>query len=139
MDKRLLDEVIAHYKHPWHRGCGAGQRLHAENLSCGDVLDLYVEVVDGKVRAASWEGELCSIATYGADLLAERIVGMAVEDVGGVTSEELLGVKGEATEGGGITGRVNGARARAAGAELLRNPVRLKCFKLAQVAARGLN
>jgi nitrogen fixation NifU-like protein len=123
MDKLLLDEILEHYKHPWHRRTGSSNggrgalACHAANTSCGDDLTLYVTVIDGVVEAATFDGELCTIATYGADMLAERIVGMRVEEVEKLTNAELLGEMGS---------------------PMLTNPVRLKCFELAQRAAGGL-
>ena len=111
MDKLLLEEVIDRYKHPRHRGrITAAKEFRAQNLSCGDVITLYLEIDNNVVKSAKFDGELCSIANYGAELLLDRIIGQPIT---AVTSRELLGD----FDGG-----------------LLNNPVRLKCFELPQVA-----
>lgn len=113
MDKALIDEVVWRYKNPSHRRTAVGMRLRAENLSCGDDITLYVAIEEGVVKNTTHSGEYCSICNYGAELLAEKIVGMNIEEARKIGSEELLGAGGES---------------------LLQNPVRLKCFELAQRA-----
>jgi nitrogen fixation NifU-like protein len=116
VDKLLLEDIIARYKHLQHRGVldNATTELRARNVSCGDDITIYLQVADGVVTAASFDGSLCSIATYGAELLLDTAIGQPVAALQNLTSAELLGARG---------------------ASLLANPVRLKCFELAQVAA----
>ncbi|MDR0397757.1 MAG: iron-sulfur cluster assembly scaffold protein [Candidatus Nomurabacteria bacterium] len=119
MDKLLLEEVIARYKHPKHRGDTKSKcckKCSAKNLSCGDDVVLYIGIQSGKIANASFNGSLCSIANYGADLLCESVIGKTVGEAKSITSQELLKTN---------TG-------------LLGNPVRLKCFELAQDALKLL-
>jgi nitrogen fixation NifU-like protein len=113
MDKRFLDDVVWHYRHPDHRGKSSGRVYRAANLSCGDQIELYLVIEKGVVKSASYSGDLCSIANYGADLLLESLIGQPLSTVEQITSVQLLD---------------------SLGASLLANPVRLKCFELAQVA-----
>jgi nitrogen fixation NifU-like protein len=113
MDKLLLEEIIDRYKHPHHRGQNTGQKLNVKNVSCGDDITLYIDIKDGIVRSAKFDGSLCSIANYGAESLLDRIIGQEVNSISKITSRELL------------NDRVTG---------LLENPVRLKCFELSQIA-----
>jgi nitrogen fixation NifU-like protein len=114
MNKHLLDEIVYRYKHPQHRAKGAGKTYHAENLSCGDSITIYLDVQKGKVKSASYEGQLCSIANYGADLLLDQLIGQPTEKINQLNSADLL--------------KTN---------DLLQNPVRLKCFELAQYALKS--
>jgi nitrogen fixation NifU-like protein len=116
MDKLFLEAVIHHYKHPQHRGAGAGRACHAENLSCGDSITVRLEIQNGQIKSATYDGQLCSIANYGADLLMSKIIGQPLAAAQKISSAELL---------------------KTAGADLLKNPVRLKCFELAQVALKS--
>jgi NifU-like protein involved in Fe-S cluster formation len=113
MDKLFLEDIIYRYKHPKHRARLSTQTHHAENLSCGDVIDICLEIEDGIVKSAHYDGQLCSIANYGADLLLENLIGQPIEAIGQINSAQLLGDFG---------------------VSLLQNPVRLKCFELAQLA-----
>ncbi|MDR1032879.1 MAG: iron-sulfur cluster assembly scaffold protein [Candidatus Nomurabacteria bacterium] len=113
MDKLLLDDVIWRYKHPAHRGKSEGQACRTSNPSCGDDITLYIQVNDGLLKSASFDGQMCSIANYGAELLLDHIIGQNLSIAVKVTSADLLG---KANTG------------------LLSNPVRLKCFELASNA-----
>ncbi|MCL1876850.1 iron-sulfur cluster assembly scaffold protein [Candidatus Saccharibacteria bacterium] len=113
MDKLFLEEVIDRYRHPLHHGHRKGQKFCAQNLSCGDDITLYLEIDDDIVKSAKFDGEICSIANYGAELLCDQIIGRNIADAAKISSRELLGK----SSGG-----------------LLENPVRLKCFELAQMA-----
>mgnify|MGYP003596344281 CR=1 FL=1 len=114
MDKLMLDEIIFRRKNSRNRGQNDGQIFRAENTSCGDVIDLYLKIENGEIVAANFDGELCSIANFGADLLCDTIVGRQIANATEIDSAKLL----------------------PRGAELLKNPVRLKCFELAQKALR---
>jgi nitrogen fixation NifU-like protein len=120
MDKLFLEEVIYRYKHPEHRGTCERQvckECNARDLSCGDDITLYLSIKDGVIASAKFDGSVCSIANFGADLLLDKIIGQKIEYALRVTSQDLL---------------------PKAGAGLLGNPVRLKCFELAQAALSKL-
>jgi nitrogen fixation NifU-like protein len=113
VDKLLLEDIVHRYKYPRHRGKGAGQICSASNPSCGDDLTLYIVVKNGVVDSASFDGQMCSIANYGAELLLDHIIGQKLSAAIKTTSADLLD---KANTG------------------LLSNPVRLKCFELASNA-----
>ncbi|MDR0957283.1 MAG: iron-sulfur cluster assembly scaffold protein [Candidatus Nomurabacteria bacterium] len=117
MDKVFLEEIIYRYKHPLHRGKNSGQKIASENVSCGDKITIYLEIFDDKIVDAKFDGSLCSIANYGAELLLDKIIGQKITELSQINSADLLGE---------------------IGASLLQNPVRLKCFELAQIALNEL-
>jgi len=117
MDKLFLEEVIGRYKYPHHRGQDKGRRLSAKNISCGDDVTLYLKIENDLIKSAKFNGELCSIANYGADLLCKKLIGQKIAYIAKITSCELLNGFGD---------------------ELLKNPVRLKCFELAQMALQKI-
>jgi len=78
---------------------------------------MFVSTHDGVIDDMKFDGEMCSICNYGAELLCERAIGIGVEEARELGSKELLGETGRS---------------------LLNNPVRLKCFELAQVALEEL-
>jgi nitrogen fixation NifU-like protein len=114
MDKQLLEEIVFRYKHPQHRSGGSGETYHAENLSCGDSITIYLDIQNHHIKSASFDGELCSIANYGADLLLDKLIGQPASTIQNLNSADLLKTK-----------------------DLLQNPVRLKCFELAQAALKS--
>lgn len=113
MDKIFSEEIIDRYKHPIHRGKNSGQTFSAKNISCGDEITLFLEVKNGRIESAKFDGSLCSIANFGAELLLDKIIGQKIGDLSKITSRELLNDRD---------------------VSLLENPVRLKCFEIAGVA-----
>lgn len=115
MDKALLDDILFRYKHPRLRGeLSDAVQLQDANISCGDEIKLFLRITDGKIVDAKYSGQMCSVASYGAELLAEKIVGSNIESASAIDSRALL----------------------PSGCSLLKNPVRLKCFEIAQRALK---
>jgi len=56
----------------------ANRMARGHNPLCGDRLTLYLEVEDGVVRAASFEGSGCAISTASASMLTEAVKGKTV-------------------------------------------------------------
>ena len=70
-DQSLLDDIIFTHRHPRHQGELAHiSPLTDGNPSCGDQIELYLDIKDGIIIRASYAGQLCSVATYGAERLA---------------------------------------------------------------------
>lgn len=112
MEVALLDDIMFHYRHPAHRGQLTGKPVTDSNPSCGDSIELYLVVEQGVIQQASFTGNVCAIANYGAELLCDRIVGQTVDQAKVITSQQLL----------------------PADSSLLTNPIRLQCFEAAQRA-----
>jgi len=52
-----------------------------KNLSCEDVIDIELEVKDGKIVNAGFTGGSCLISVVSSCVLLEKVKGMKVEDV----------------------------------------------------------
>ena len=119
LDKFLLDDIVYRRKHPQHRGALA-QSIHtyASNTSCGDEIDLYLKIDGNKIADAKFNGQMCSIANYGAELLIDHIIGLSAKQARQTKNADLLKTE--------------------QGSSLLCNPVRLKCFELCQHALAKL-
>jgi len=74
--------VIDHGRRPRNVGklAHANHRAEGFNPLCGDRLTLYVEVVDGVIRAASFEGAGCAISTASASLMTEALKGKTLDE-----------------------------------------------------------
>lgn len=115
MNRALLDDILFRYKHPRYQGKIVDvPPLCDANISCGDEINLYLSMRDGKIIDARYNGKFCSIANYGAELLLDKIIGLPINEAEKVTSPQLL--SNQQAE------------------SLLQNPTRLKCFELAQRA-----
>lgn len=116
-DQDLLDDIIFAHRHPRHQGKIAHiSPLTDGNPSCGDQIKLYLDIKDSIVIRASYTGQLCSIATYGAEKLISAITDKPLADALALSASDLLPHD----------------------CSLLSNPTRLTCFTTAQRALRSL-
>ena len=74
------DVVLEHAKRPRNRGrlTQATHGAAADNPLCGDTIRLDLEVAEGKICGASFEGFACAIATASASLLTEHVRGRPI-------------------------------------------------------------
>ena len=116
-DQSLLDDIIFTHRHPRHQGELAHiSPLTDGNPGCGDRIELYLDIKDGIIIRASYAGQLCSVATYGAERLASAITSKPLADALALSASDLLPHD----------------------CPLLSNPTRLTCFTTAQRALRSL-
>ena len=112
-DQSLLDDIIFTHRHPRHQGELAHiSPLTDGNPSCGDRIELYLDIKGGIITRASYTGQLCSIATYGAEKLIGAITDKPLADALALSASNLLPCD----------------------CSLLSNPTRLTCFTTAQRA-----
>lgn len=116
-DQSLLDDIIFTHRHPRHQGELAHiSPLTDGNPGCGDRIELYLDIKDGIITGASYTGQLCSIATYGAEKLISAITDKPLADALALSASDLLPHD----------------------CSLLSNPTRLTCFTTAQRALQSL-
>lgn len=116
-DQSLLNDIIFTHRHPRHQGELAHiSPLTDGNPGCGDRIELYLDIKDGIIARASYTGQLCSIATYGAEKLISAITDKPLADALALSASDLLPHN----------------------CFLLFNPTRLTCFTTAQRALQSL-
>ena len=79
----LYKEVILdHYRSPRNRTKieNADVHLHRDNPLCGDEIDLYVDIDDGRVTAVGFEGRGCSISQASVSMMTEKLKGLSLEE-----------------------------------------------------------
>lgn len=79
--REIYQEVIFdHYRAP--RNCralaGASHKAEGYNPLCGDKVVVYLQIDDGVIRDASFEGVGCAISTAAASLMTEALKGTKV-------------------------------------------------------------
>ena len=69
------EAILDHSKKPRNFGKLESFNRMAEgyNPLCGDQIKVYLEIIDGVVRSASFEGSGCAISTASASLMTEII------------------------------------------------------------------
>src|SRR5687768_10158990 len=82
----LLDDlyrrvIMDHYQKPRNRGRLADDALSVEmnNPTCGDRISLQMQVADGKIEAAKFIGDGCSISMASASMMTEAVHGLEVD------------------------------------------------------------
>jgi len=104
LENMYKEVILDHYKRPRNRGAldPASVREEGLNPSCGDELELFLEIDGGTVQNVSFVGEGCAISQASASMMTEAIKGKAVSEVldlsskfkamiGGDTPDDALG------------------------------------------------
>jgi nitrogen fixation NifU-like protein len=93
MDDFYRENILEHYRNPSFKGeLEPHTHRHKEdNPVCGDEIqiDLFVNE-DDIVEQAAFSGHGCAISQASASMLMERIQGMPLEDVKGLSKEDIL-------------------------------------------------
>ncbi len=132
LDGLYQEIILDHYKKPRGRGLREPftAEVHHVNPTCGDEVDLRVNLADGKVVDVSYEGMGCSISQASASVLHEVVTGKTVQDalsrVDAFTA--MVGSRGE------IAGDEAVLEDGVAFAGVARYPARVKCALLSWMA-----
>ena len=87
------EEVMDHYEHPRNQGELSGDHIYTDrdsNASCGDMVQYYLKIEDGKIAEAKWKGIGCAITTASASKLSEYLPGKMLKDLQKMSDVELL-------------------------------------------------
>lgn len=82
--RELYQQVIFdHYRKPRNFGTLEHANRHALGFNplCGDKVTVYLDVENGIIRDASFEGAGCAISTASASLMTEALKGRRVEEI----------------------------------------------------------
>ncbi|GAA0499976.1 iron-sulfur cluster assembly scaffold protein SufU [Salinibacillus aidingensis] len=83
LDTLYRQVIMDHYKNPRNRGTLEGEdhlSIDMNNPTCGDRIHLQLQVEDGKVTDAKFEGEGCSISMSSASMMTQAIKGKSVDE-----------------------------------------------------------
>jgi nitrogen fixation protein NifU and related proteins len=93
------EEILDNYKNPrnfgkpsWKHTC-TGKR---QNISCGDEVEIFLQIKNNRILNLNFIGEGCSIAIGTASILTSELVGKSVEEILRFSHEmllELLGIE----------------------------------------------
>jgi len=74
--------ILDHGKSPRNFGklAEANRSAAGHNPLCGDQLTLYLQVEDGRIVDATFEGSGCAISTASASMLTDAVKGKTVEE-----------------------------------------------------------
>src|SRR5699024_895855 len=82
LDSLYRTVIMDHYKHPRNKGMVEGDALTVDmnNPTCGDRIQLQLQVEDGIVRDAKFTGEGCSISMASASMMTDAVKGKSIQD-----------------------------------------------------------
>ncbi|RHW42662.1 SUF system NifU family Fe-S cluster assembly protein [Neobacillus notoginsengisoli] len=82
LDQLYRQVIMDHYKNPRNKGVieDGSLTVNMNNPTCGDRIQLTMNVEDGIVTNAKFEGEGCSISMSSASMMTQAIKGKKVED-----------------------------------------------------------
>jgi nitrogen fixation NifU-like protein len=96
MDALYREAILDHYKHPRRKGHleHADIQYHDTNPFCGDEITIELQVEDGTVVDAAFDGKGCAISQATASMIMEEIVGMTIDELKEWDKEYILDMLG---------------------------------------------
>jgi nitrogen fixation protein NifU and related proteins len=84
-------KVMEHFEHPRNLGDlpDATTTINVTNPVCGDELTLAIRVENGRIAAAKFRTRGCKAAVACSSLLTEMITGKTVDEIRGITAEQI--------------------------------------------------
>lgn len=82
LDDLYREVIMDHYRNPHNRGTldEPTVAIKLNNPLCGDELQLQLIIRDGKVEAARWTGQGCSISQSSASMMTDALIGRTEEE-----------------------------------------------------------
>ncbi|WP_100405341.1 Fe-S cluster assembly sulfur transfer protein SufU [Bacillus solitudinis] len=96
LDTLYRQVIMDHYKNPRNRGEFEGDTLtvNMNNPTCGDRIQIQMKLEDGKVAAAKFVGEGCSISLASASMMTQAVKGLTPDEANAMSeifSSMMLG------------------------------------------------
>jgi len=84
LDQLYQSKILEHNRAPHNHSemPDATHSAHGLDALCGDDIQVWIRVEDGRVAAASWSGEACAITTASASMLSRWLSGRRIEEIG---------------------------------------------------------
>jgi len=84
LDSLYQEVILDHFRAPHNFGLlelvhGAAQ-IHQENPSCGDQIDLQLQVENGHIQTIRFQGKGCAISQASASMMTDLVNGKTVEE-----------------------------------------------------------
>ncbi|EZH66034.1 nitrogen fixation protein NifU [Bacillaceae bacterium JMAK1] len=97
LDTLYRQVIMDHYKNPRNRGEldeNDALTINMNNPSCGDRIQLHLQVENDQVVEAKFTGEGCSISLSSASMMTDTVKGKSIEEaleISGIFSEMVQG------------------------------------------------
>jgi nitrogen fixation NifU-like protein len=127
LDQLYRTVIMDHYKNPRNKGSleDGSITIDMNNPTCGDRIHLTMQVSNGLVENAKFDGEGCSISMSSASMMTQAVKGKTVEEalkLSKIFSEMMLGQEYDDSIDLGDIAALSG---------VTKFPARIKCATLA--------
>lgn len=97
LDNLYRQVILDHSSHPHHRGTltESTNNIELNNPTCGDVIELQIEVKDGIIKNIAFNGSGCSISTASASMMTDAVLGKSLEEAQFLINDFLQLVQGK--------------------------------------------
>ena len=85
-------QLLDHFEHPRNTGdlVDADARVRVENPACGDILELSIRVVAGRVAEVRFRAKGCVPAMACGSLITEMIVGKTIHEASAIQRKAVV-------------------------------------------------
>jgi nitrogen fixation NifU-like protein len=88
------EELLDHYRKPRNSGRPDNEEDYrsekGENESCGDSIEVFLRIEEGRIQDVKQESDSCAVATAGISMLSEDLIGMSAEDARELDEEWMV-------------------------------------------------
>ncbi len=90
------EELLEHYKNPQNFRVmdSPTGKVTLRNPLCGDVITLYVQISNHKVKDATFQGEGCAISTASASIFTEYMKGKSLSELQKIDQRRMIDIIG---------------------------------------------
>jgi nitrogen fixation NifU-like protein len=96
MDALYREAILDHYRHPRNKGHLESPDIsyHDHNPFCGDEITLELNIENGVVVEAAFDGRGCAISQASASMMTEEIVGKSLDELREWSKDDILDLLG---------------------------------------------
>ena len=86
------ENIIEHHKNPNNSGnlTNFNIKCHAHNPSCGDELEIKLELEKNKIKDAKFQAKGCAISIASTDILLDHIKNKSLNEIKRLNDKNLL-------------------------------------------------
>ncbi len=134
VEQMYQDIILDHYKEKHHAGLRDpfDAQVHHVNPSCGDEIDLRVNLNGNVISDVSYEAEGCSISQASTSIMTDLVIGREVGDAMALFDEFREVMEGQ----GNVAGDEERLEDAVAFVGVAQFPARVKCAMLGWSALR---
>jgi nitrogen fixation protein NifU and related proteins len=94
MQDLYQEELMDIFKNPHNRGAmnKPSVSVSKKNPMCGDELTLQLEIENGVVKDAKFDGSACSVSVISSSIFTDYLIGKKISEVKKLGKEDLLGL-----------------------------------------------